>query len=239
MGQRHREWLSRYEQLIGGLAPSLIEDAEAVDPAGRVCSPQGLAYGFIADVMSNMAQDALMAQASFGLSLEDMFISRGRLDDKLARAGQWAALPLRKSEPQHFDFSSAWAVESHARLTTALAARASHPGRLNASDRRTARIFVGQASADAVRADDYCVISDPSRLGSAGPVLCRESQLMDDRHEGRFLASVWIGSGWFGISKAILTTFTSTGTDVVIDEVPDAIDVLRLTCPAIVPTPPA
>jgi hypothetical protein len=237
MGERHRETLGRYERLIGELAPPLIEDAETIDPAGRAYSPQGIVYGFIADVMSNMAQEALMGQASFGLSLEDMFASRGNLDDKLARAGQWAALPLRKGENQHFDCSTAWAVESHARLTAALAARASHPDRPNASGRRTARIFVGTGSADTVRVDDHCVTSGPSRVRLGGPVFCREPQLIDGRNEGRYLASVRTGSGWFGISKAILTTFTSMGTDVVIDDVPDALEVLQLTCPAVVAAP--
>jgi hypothetical protein len=85
--------------------------------------------------------------------------------------------------------------------------------------------------------DDHCVTSDPSRVRPRGPEFCGEPQLIDDRNEGRFLASVRTGSGWFGISKAILTTFTSAGADVAIDEVPDAIDVLRLTCPAVVATP--
>jgi hypothetical protein len=236
MGEHHRETRFRYEQLIGELAPSLIEDAQAVDPAGRAYSPQGITYGFIADVMSNMAQDVLMGQSSFGLSLEDMFVSRGSLDAKLARAGQWAALPVRKSENQHFDCSAAWAVENYARLTAALAARASHPDRPNASDCRTTRIFVGQKSVGSVRVDEYCVTSDPSRVRPDGPAFCREPQILDDRSEGRYLASVRAGSGWFGISKAILTMFTSTGTDVGIDDVPDAIDVLQLTCPALVAT---
>ena len=238
MGERHGQTFSRYEQLTGELASSLIEDARATSPAGRPYSPHGMTYGFIADVLSNMAQDTLMGHESFGIGLEDMFVSGGDLDGKLARASQWAALPRRPGEYQHFDCSIPWAVECHARLTAALSARALHPDRPNASDRRVARIFVGVKSKDAVHAGDCSVTSDVSRVRPEGPAFCQEAQLITDRHEGRFLASAPVGTGWFGISKAILTTCTSTGLDVVVDDVPEAaIDVLRLTCPALVAAP--
>ncbi len=83
-------------------------------------------------------------------------------------------------------------------------------------------------------ADDYCVTSDATRARPEGVSLYPRSQLLIDRNEGRYMASVRTGDEWFGISKVILTMFTSQGTDAVITTVPDAaLDVLRLTCPGI------
>ena len=240
MGETELGYLSRYGQLIGELAESIRQDAAAFDPAERAYSPQGIAYGFIADVMSNIAQDALLGLPSSGLTLEDMFVSRGDLDRKLARAKQWERLPLRPGERAHFDHSEEAAAESHARVTAALAARAQHPTRGNASAQRDAKVFVAAAAnpPDAVPADDYCVTSDPRLARSGGPALYPQDQLVIDRNEGRYLASVQSESEWFGISKVILTSFTSQGTDAVITAVPDAtLDVLRLTCPGIIIAP--
>ena len=236
MGETASAYLSRYGDLIGELAESIRQDAAAFAPAEESYSPQGIAYGFIADVMANIAQDALLGPPSPGLSLEDMFVSRGDLDTKLARARQWHALPLRPGERAHFDHSAEAAVQSHARVTVALAARAMHPTRANASERRDARVFIAlPAPPDAMPADDYCVTSDPTRARAAGPALYPRDQLVTDRNEGRYLASVQSGGEWFGISKVILTSFTAQGTDAVLTAVPDgAIDVLRLTCPEII-----
>ncbi len=65
--------------------------------------------------MSNIAQDTLRGQSPPGASLEDMFVSRGDLEKKLARAKQWEALPRRPGERAHFDHSEQAAAESHAR----------------------------------------------------------------------------------------------------------------------------
>ena len=82
------------------------------------------------------------------------------------------------------------------------------------------------------------VTSDPTRARADGPALYPRDQLVTDRNEGRYLASVQSGGEWFGISKVILTSFTSQGTDAVLTAVPEgAIDVLRLTCPGIIVAP--
>jgi hypothetical protein len=235
MGETELRYLSRYGALIGELADAIKEDAAVFGPARGSYSPQGIAYGFIADVMSNVAQDTLVGQQSFGLSLEDMFVSRGDLENKLARAKQWEALPQRPGERAHFDHSEEAAAQSHARVIAALGARASHPALPNASDRRNARVFVASGPPDAVRVDDCCATSDPALARPEGPLLYSRNQLIVDRSEGRYLASTRSGDEWFGISKVILTSFTSQGTDVVISAVPEAaIDVLQLTCPEIV-----
>jgi hypothetical protein len=235
MGETALAYLNRYGELIGELAEPLGEDAEAFDPANGSYSPQGIAYGFIADVMSNIAQDSLVGNPASDLSLEDMFVSRGRLDEKLARARHWGALPLRPGERAHFDHSTEAAAQSHAKVTAALAARARHPARANASERRDAKVFVTPAPSDVVAADDYCVTSDPVLARPDGPALYPREQLVIDRNEGRFLASVPSGNEWFAVSKIILTTFTSQGTDAALTKVPEAaVDVLRLTCPGII-----
>ena len=235
MGETQLDCLSRYGVLIGELAEDIRHDAVAFDPAQGPYSPQGITYGFIADVMSNIAQDTLRGQSPPGASLEDMFVSRGDLEKKLARAKQWEALPRRPGERPHFDHSEEAAAESHAQVMAALAARARHPTRANASERRDARVFVmGESTPDAVAADDYCVTSDATLARPEGVSLYPRSQLLTDRNEGRYMASVRTGDEWFGISKVILTMLTSQGTDAVITSVPDAaLDVLRLTCPGI------
>ena len=85
-GEAHRQLLESYAGLIGRHAESLQEDARSLDPRHGVYSPLGIAYGFCADILSNMALDTLLAQPAFGLTLEDMFASRGSLENKRARA---------------------------------------------------------------------------------------------------------------------------------------------------------
>ena len=236
MGECQLRDLGDYGTLIGQCAHSLWQDATAFDPSQASYSPHGIVYGFIADVMSNIAQEPLTGHPASSLSLEDMFVSRGDLDGKLARATEWAALPTRPGELTHFDHSREAAVQNHGRMTAALAARASHPNRPNASERRDAKVFLTQAAPpDAVRADAYCVTSDPKLVRPDGPERYPDDQLLVDRHEGRYLASVQSRGGWFGISKVILTDFTSHGIDAALTDVPhEAVEVAQLTCPGII-----
>ena len=164
-----------------------------------------------------------------------MFVSRGALEPKLARARQWEALPRRPGEREHFGHSTDAAIQSHTLVTDALAARASHPASPNASDRRNARIFVtarpefGEPAAGAVNAGEYCVTTDPARARPGGPTISSEGQLIVDRSEGRYLASAATRHHWFAISKVILTVFTARGIDISLTDVPgDAMEVLRL-----------
>src|SRR4029079_9817112 len=55
MGVVHDEVLGRYGQLIGATAARLREDAASLDPRRNPYSPLGIAYGFCADLLSNMA----------------------------------------------------------------------------------------------------------------------------------------------------------------------------------------
>jgi hypothetical protein len=162
MGDAHLALVERYGALIGELAASLKEDAAMLDPAGRVYSPFGMAYGFVADILSNMALTTLHARTPDGLSLEDMFVSQGALDRKLARAEAWQALPRREGEREHFDHSPEWARQMFGRLMDALAARALRPFQPNVSSVSTARLVVAPGDRALL-----CLRSEP-RAGHRG-----------------------------------------------------------------------
>jgi hypothetical protein len=224
MGEGHRHLLDRYAGLIGRHAASLQEDAIELDPRHGVYSPLGLAYGFCADILSNMALDTLLARPSFGLSLEDMFAGRGGLEHKRARADGWTVA-----------YSREWAVQIFDRTMSALRARAGHKDRPNASDVADARLFVELAPEGTVLAQEHCVTSDFQRALSTGSTAFPKGQIVIDRNEGRFLASAELDGKWFGISKVVLTLCTSQGQDALLTGIPaPVVDTLRLTCPGLV-----
>ena len=193
-----------------------------------------------------MATGTLLAQPAFGLGLEDMFASRADTANKLARSRLWEKLPTREGEREHFEHTDEWAELMFTRLVTALEARIAHPARANASDRADARLFVVSDSiaadllpdgvpAGVVRVPEYCVTSDVKRASRGDGMLAPTSQILDDRSEGRFLASVESDGAWTGISKAVLTVHTSHGQHALVAGIPaPAIDILRLTCPGVV-----
>ena len=242
VGIRHLDLLERYRDRIGELAESLTRDASAFDPAGHAYSPFGITYGFCADVLSNMARDTLAAPPAHGLSLEDMFVSRGGGDAKLARAIGWTALPVRDGEREHFQHSIEWAGQMFGRLMRALRARSAHGSRPNASDVPDASIHVAPASAlagalpaDAAAAEEHCVTSDLTRAFATAATGFPRSQILRDRSEARFLASAETDGKWFGVSKTLLSKCLGLGRHAMIPDVPSAvIDTLRLTCPGLV-----
>ena len=250
LGEWHRGVLRRYVELIGRLAAPLKEDASQFDPAATRYSPLGIVYGFCADMLSNVAAAALVSQPSFGLSAEDLFASRGRHEDKLARARGWQALPMREGEHEHFEHSLEWAAQMSARLTDALKARARRPATPNASELPNGRIFVvpeshpaeslsdGFPAVDAVSAQEHCVSSDVTRAVEGVATPRSRQQMTTDWKEARFLASAERDGHRFGVSKVILTLITSRGQDAVIGGVPHTVvDVLHLTCPEIMAVP--
>ena len=251
LGEWHRAALDRYAELIARVAEPLGEDASRFNPARCAYSPYGILYGFCADILSNMAMGALLSQPSLGVSLEDLFEGRSRLEDKLARARGWQALPKREDERDHFEHSLEWAAQVYARVTGALAARARRPTAANASEQPTARLFVVPASQvvdslpagwsppEAVDASEHCLSSDLTRAlaGAATPRSARD--MATDWKEGRFLASAEANGEWFGVSKVILTLITSRGQDALIHNVPaTVVQALRLTCPDLAVFPP-
>ena len=134
MGEVHREYLARYGELVGRTAESLRQDSRAFDPAHAAYSPLGIVYGFCADLFSNMVLNTLRSPSSPDLSLEDLFISRERLEEKRTQAHEWERLPKREGERDPFEHSTEWAAQMYARLAGALEARAARPAEPNASN---------------------------------------------------------------------------------------------------------
>ena len=257
MGELHRERLARYSELIANTAEPLQQDSRVFDPADAAYSPLGVVYGFCADLFSNMVLNTLRPPSSLDLSLEDVFLSQGQLEEKRAQAREWERLPKRKGEPAPFEHSTEWAAHMYARLARALEARASHPAEPNASSFPTARLYVvargvtidspsdglaaeaqsakaGALPAGIVSAQEHCLMSDVTRARLTGATFLPADRLVADRAEGRLLASVHSEGSWFGVSKVPLTLFMCQGKDALITDVPrEVIDILRLACPEI------
>jgi hypothetical protein len=243
LGETHRGVLAQYEELIARTAESLRQDAIVIDPAHAVYSPFGIAYGFCADIFSNMVLNTLGSAPSADLSFEDTFVSRGRLEEKRTQAQQWQRLPKGEGDRDPFEHSTEWAAQMVAGMLKALDARAASPTEPNASSCAQARLYVvsrdvtidslpvGALPAGIASAQEHCLTSDFTRARETGSTALPRSRLATDRAEGRFLASAESEAEWFGVSKVVLTLLTSHGKDALITDVPPAvIDVLRLVC---------
>jgi hypothetical protein len=246
MGETHREYLSRYAELIGRAAASLRKDAPAFDPALAAYSPFGIVYGFCSDILSNIVLNTLRSPSSTDLTLEDMFIS-GRLEQKRAQARDWERLPKGEGERDPFEHSTEWAQQMFSRLMVALDLRAARPAEANASNFPPASLYVvprgvaidslpsGILPAVIVAAQEHCLTSDFTRARTTGATAFSRARLATDRAEGRFLASADFEGAWFGISKVTLRVCTGQGKAALLTDVPPpVIDVLRLVCPDLV-----
>ena len=246
LGAAHGALVGQYARLIGEAAGALTEDARSFDPAHAAYSPFGVAYGFCGDLLSNMAVSVLHGQPGLELALEDMFVSRVRLDDKRVRARGFERLPVRGGEREPFEHSAEWAGQVFQRTLAALALRAANTAAPNASAVASAHVFVRPRHRGAGRAletlpdgvmpaQDHCVSSDVNRAMTTGTTAFPRGQILRDRNEGRFLASAETGGRWFAVSKTILTEVIAQGRDALIVDVPDeVIDVLRVTCPDLI-----
>jgi len=258
-GEVHRECLARYGELVGRTAEWLLQDSRALDPVHSPYSPLGVVYGFCADLFSNMVLNTLRSPTSLDLSLEDLFISRGRLEEKRTQAQEWERLPKREGEPNAFEHSTEWAAQMHARLSGALEARAARPSEPNASMLRKSCLYVvprgvatkslpgvaqdfsnvaqgfsnvAQGFSPVVSAQEHCLTSDVARARKSGATALPADRLVADRAEGRLLACAHSDGAWFGISKVPLTLFASQGKDALFTDVPPGvIDILRRVCP--------
>jgi hypothetical protein len=239
-GERHLALVHRYRGLLDRLAPALIDDLGDLDPAARAYSPLGIAYGFCADILSNIATSTLTSPASANVVLEDLFESRTRLDDKLSCARAWERLPTRGAEQAHFTHSIEWAREVFDGVIDRLRQRTSGAiqpaGRLFlVREEQTLDSLKGIVPAGAVPAQEHYVTSDIQRALANGGTAFPKSHLLSDRREGRYLASVEQGGAWFAVSKVVLTTCLSRGNDAVITDLPGAlVERLRLTCPDLI-----
>jgi hypothetical protein len=244
MGDAHLERVKQYCTLIGRTAESLRHDALLLDPSRAAYSPLGIVYGFCADLPANMVLSTLRSPSTTDLTLEDLFNSTGRLDEKFVQAREWQRLPKGEGERDAFEHSTEWAGQMFARMFTALDARAARHTTLNAASTPDARLYVvprgvalkslgeGALPAGIVSAQEHCLTSDPSSEREAGATVLSRSRLAADRAEGRFLASANDDGEWFGVSKALLTIYTSRGQDALIRDVPPGvIEILRCVCP--------
>ncbi len=244
MGEVHREYLRQYDELIGRMAEPLQQDSIAFAPSRTAYSPFGIVYGFCADLLSNIVLNTLRSSTSADLSLEDMFMSKGRLDEKRRQANEWEGLPRGEGERAPFEHSTEWAGQVFARMTAALEARAARPVDADTSQVRKARLYVvprgvatdslpdGVLPAGIPPAQEHCLTSDATRARISGATALPADRLVADRAEGRLLACVHSDGAWFGVSKVPLTLFLSQGKDALITDVPPGvIDVLRRACP--------
>jgi hypothetical protein len=247
MGEGHREHLARYGELVGHTAEFLQHDSRALAPANAAYSPLGVVYGFCADLVANMVLNTLRPSSKRDLSLEDMFNSRERLDEKWTQAQEWSRLPKREGEPDPFEHSTEYAERMYARLTIALAARAARPAEPNASTFRKSCLYVvprdvaidslsdGVLPGGIVSVPEHCLTSDLTRARLTGATALPADRLVADRAEGRLLASAHADGAWFGVSKVPLTLCTSQGKDALIEDVPPGVvDLLRQACPELV-----
>ena len=236
-GARHMALLARYRSLIDRLAPSLVEDLPGLDPAGRAYSPLGIAYGFCADLLWNIAVSTLTPAARSDLALEDVFGS-SRLDENLARARAWQTLPVRPGEHEHFTCSPEWAQQVFEGVASRLRQRAG-----GVATGPTGRLFVvverrngetrhaGDVPETAVSGQEHYVTSDIQRALANGATAFPKSHIVADRKEGRYLGSVEQDGKWFAVSKVLLTQSLAAGRDAVITDVPLALaDLVRFTC---------
>lgn len=239
-----REYLARYAELVAATVKSLQQDSRAFDPVNAAYSPLGIVYGFCADLFSNMVLNTLRDGTASDLCLEDLFVSRDRLEEKRALAQDWERLPTRKGEPAPFEHSPEWAAQMYARLIEALDARAARPAESNASRCPLSRLYVvprgvaldsvadGVLPPGIVSAQEHCLTSDGARARMSGATLLPADRLAADRAEGRLLASAQADGAWFGVSKAPLTLFLAHGKNALITDVPqEVIDILRRVCP--------
>jgi hypothetical protein len=247
MGEAHLERVRQYGTLIARTADLLTHDAPLLDPSRAAYSPLGIVYGFCADIPSNMVLNTLCSPSSTDLSVEDLFVSTERLEQKLTQAQEWQRLPKGDGERDAFEHSTDWAGQMFGRLFKALEARAARQTQLNASSNPPARLYVvprgvdvdslrdGALPAGIVSAQEHCLTSDLALGREIGATVLSRNRLATDRAEGRFLASANVDGVWFGVSKAPLTICTSHGQNALIRDVPPAvIEVLRLVCPELV-----
>jgi hypothetical protein len=230
----HLERLRRYGELIGRLAKPLADDAAMLAPAPEGFSPYGIIYGFSSDILGNMAMRALIAKSSVAFSLEDAFIASPDTATRIAWTTTWKSAFHEGGERAILEYSQEFAEQIHQRLVAALDA-------LTTDDQprpRSGRLFVAPASVDigalpratvpegVVPADEFVYSTTDQD---------HDHDLAFDRKEGRCLVSWQADGGWVALSKSLLTYVMAQGQDALVTNIaPEAIDVLRLTCPGVV-----
>jgi hypothetical protein len=243
MGRRHVQLLHEYEARIGRLWKRLYDDCSHFRPVAGAYSPYGVLYGFSSDLMEHMALKTLQSDAVTHFSLEDVFVGGDANTEKLAWVSGWRKLPHLKREVEKlFDYPQQFAEDIFGRIEQALRTRVSSD-EANAVV-QTGRLFV--VPADSLQADSNAsLIPDlPVRyIGSSDMQIvvahkadsCDESQLLNDRREGKCVVSYQTPGGWVAITKTILTEVLGAGRDArIVGLPPMAVGVLKLMCPNLV-----
>jgi hypothetical protein len=235
MGQRHVRLLQEYEARIGRVSKPLSEDCPHFRPVAGACSPYGVLYGFSSHLIEHMALKASQPDAVTHFSLEDVFVGKDAVPDKLAWVSGWRKLPhLTREVEKLFDYPQQFAEDMFDRLERAL--------RKGVSDNEVnGRLFVQaaatlQGDSTASLIPDlpvrYIRSSDTQLVAEQKAVSLEEPRLLSDRREGKYVVSYGTPGGWVAITKDILTEVLGAGCDVKVAGLPPvAIGVLTLTCP--------
>ena len=238
LGEAHMERLSRYGELIGRLAKSLEDDAATLAPSPDGYSPYGISYGFASDILGNMAMRSLIAKSSIEFSLEDAFTASDKRETRSAWTTAWKSAFHEGGERAILEYSQEFAEQIYRRLRETLHA-------LTTPDDRP-RLPAGR----------LFVVPSPVAAGSLGDSVLPEGvvpadefvygtadqdgtyDIAFDRKEGRCLVSWETDGEWLAVSKSILTYVMGQGKDALVTGIaPEAIEVLRLTCPGVVVAP--
>ena len=246
MGRRHVQLLQEYEPRIGRVSKALCDDCQRFRPVAGAYSPYGVLYGFSSDLIEHMALKTLQPDAVTRFGLEDVFVGEEAASDKLAWVSGWRKLPHLKPEvEQLFDYPQQFAEDMFERIERALRRRVAD-GEANTGV-QTGRLFIvpgddRQVDSNASPIPDvpvaYIRSSDTQMVAAHKADAYDETQLLNDRREGRCVLSYKTSGGWVAITKAILTEVLGAGRDVKIVGLPPvAVGVLSLMCPNLVILP--
>ncbi len=238
MGRRHVQLLREYETRIGRVSQLLLDDCAGFRPAAGSYSPYGVLYGFSADLLKHIVLKASQPDAMIQFGLEDVFVAGGA--DKLAWVTGWRRLPhLTRDVEKLFDYPQAFAEHMFDRVAAALRRRVSEDD-ANAAARAGRLVIIssddeGPGSTRASQLPDlprrYVRSSDPQMVASHRAEPYNESDLLNDRREGKFVVCYQTPNGWAAITKAVLTDVVGAGRDVKVVGLPAvAASVLTLTC---------
>lgn len=240
IGRAHMELLERYGQLMGRVKGSLMKEGLRLDPSQAVYSPYGMAYGFSSELLNNIALSTLAPQYSLALSLEDVFSSDRNVEKELTWVMGCEELPGLIGERRPVEYSNEFAKDIFDRMMSEFHVPVQYANNLNA---RKLFVIPEPMTVELLQAWQFpegieprpvaCLTTDPKR--EAGTIQWKINDFVNDRHEGKFLASCKSEGGWFGVPKGLLTLLLGQGEDALVIDVPEAaIEILRLTCPYVV-----
>ena len=228
MGRRHVQLIDEYKTRIARVATRLSDDCPHFAPAAGAYSPYGVLYGFSSDLVKHMALKASQPDAVHRFSLEDVFAAGDA--DTLAWVNGWRTLPhLPRQVEKQFEYPRQFAEEIFNRVDQALRRRIGDD--TAGAGVGTGRLFVlpsdqpqaeSQASQIPHLPTRYIRSSDEQVVSAHEAEPSDETQLLNDRQEGKFLVSYQTSGGWVAISKTVLTEVLGAGRDAKLAGLPRA-----------------